>query len=240
MLEKKRILIVDDDCDLSMIVQDMLEDYGYQVTLAESSEKAYELLETNSYHLIILDINLPGTTGFEVCQELRKVSTVPVVFASARTSETDKITGLDLGGDDYLAKPYSLKELLSRVNSLIRRTYGYTEQSHAYVLGEGTDHCIRISTGDRVVTCNGEKVSLSLKEFDLLAALAAHKNEAIKKEKLLETVWGTFSEVEMSTLTVHIRWLREKLEVDPSKPVYLKTVWGIGYMLADNESSSTT
>ena len=226
---KKKILIVDDDKDLSMIVQDMLEDYGYQTALALSAEQAYEKMAADSYHLILLDINLPESNGFEVCQELRKISTVPIIFASARTSEDDKVTGLDMGADDYLAKPYSLKEMLSRVNSLIRRTYGFHEEGSTYYLGENKEICV--STESRSVTKKGEPISLSLKEFDLLVCLATHKNESMSKETLLQEVWGTFSEVEISTVAVHIRWLREKLEEDPSNPKIIKTVWGIGYML---------
>ena len=226
---KRKILIIDDDKDLSMIVQDMLEDYGYQTALALSAEEAYEKMAADSYHLILLDINLPENSGFEVCQELRKVSTVPIIFASARTSENDKVTGLDMGADDYLAKPYSLKELLSRVNSLLRRTYGFSEEDSTYYLGENKEICI--STVSRSVTRRGEKVSLSLKEFDLLVCLAAHMNESMSKETLLQEVWGTFCEVELSTVAVHIRWLREKLEEEPSHPKLIKTVWGIGYML---------
>lgn len=124
----KQILIIDDDEDLSFIISDMLEDYGYDVTCAKDSDEAFALLADNTYHLILLDINLPDTTGFELCKELRQVSTVPVIFASARTSETDRITGFDIGGDDYLPKPYSMKELLSRVNALIRRTYGFSKE----------------------------------------------------------------------------------------------------------------
>lgn len=226
---KRKILIIDDDKDLSMIVQDMLEDYGYQTALALSAEEAYERMAADSYHLILLDINLPESSGFEVCQELRKVSTVPIIFASARTSENDKVTGLDMGADDYLAKPYSLKELLSRVNSLLRRTYGFSEEDSTYYLGENKEICI--STVSRSVTRRGETVSLSLKEFDLLVCLAAHMNESMSKETLLQEVWGTFCEVELSTVAVHIRWLREKLEEEPSHPKLIKTVWGIGYML---------
>lgn len=226
---KRKILIIDDDKDLSMIVQDMLEDYGYQTALALSAEEAYEKMAADSYHLILLDINLPESSGFEVCQELRKVSTVPIIFASARTSENDKVTGLDMGADDYLAKPYSLKELLSRVNSLLRRTYGFSEEGSTYYLGENREICI--STVSRSVTRRGETVSLSLKEFDLLVCLAAHMNESMSKETLLQEVWGTFCEVELSTVAVHIRWLREKLEEEPSHPKLIKTVWGIGYML---------
>lgn len=226
---KRKILIIDDDKDLSMIVQDMLEDYGYQTTLAQSAEEAYEKMAADSYHLVLLDINLPQSSGFEVCQELRKISTVPVIFASARTSEDDKVKGLDMGADDYLAKPYSLKELLSRVNSLLRRTYGFQEEGSTYYLGENREICI--STVSRSVTRNGKAVSLSLKEFDLLVCLAAHRNESMSKETLLQEVWGTFCEVELSTVAVHIRWLREKLEEEPSHPKLIKTVWGIGYML---------
>ena len=120
-----KVLIIDDDEDLSFIISDMLEGYGYHVTCAENSEKAFELLESNTYHIILLDINLPDADGFEICTELRRTSTTPVIFASARTSETDRITGFDIGGDDYLPKPYSMKELLSRVNALVRRTYGF-------------------------------------------------------------------------------------------------------------------
>lgn len=220
----RKILIIDDDEDLSVIVSDMLEDYGYHVTLAADSEQAYFLLEKNKYDLIILDINLPQETGFEVCRELRKVSTVPIIFASARTDENDRIIGLDIGGDDYLPKPYSLKELLSRVNALMRRTYGFGGQDKSYRIG-----ALDIDIGSRIVKKNGEVTSLSLKEFDLLAYMLEHKNEALHKETLLREVWGTYSEVEVSTVAVHIRWLREKLEKDPANPELVKTVWGIGY-----------
>ncbi len=230
----RHILIVDDDVDLSGIVCDMLEDNGYKVTLAETSEKAYELLECNTFHLILLDINLPRITGFEVCKELRRISSIPIIFASARTSEDDKVKGLDMGGDDYLAKPYSLKELLSRINSLLRRTYGYEENNDVYFFG--TKKEIYLSIKDRQVTKNGILINLSLKEFELLAYMADHPNESLHKETLLREVWGTFSEVEISTVAVHIRWLREKIENDPSKPEIIKTVWGIGYRLDGGEN----
>ncbi len=225
-MSQKHILIIDDDEDLSFIITDMLESYGYTVTCAPDSETAFALLSENTYHLILLDINLPDTTGFALCKELRQVSTVPVIFASARTSETDRITGFDIGGDDYLPKPYSMKELLSRVNALMRRTYGFTEEEKIVEFGNVT-----VNITARTVIKNGEAVPLSLREFDLLACLCEHKNTAVSKEKLLSEVWGAFSMVEPSTLTVHIRWLREKLEEDPAKPVYIKTVFKVGYML---------
>ena len=226
----KEILIVDDDKDLSFIISEMLESYGYSVTTAASGDEAFSLLSQRTYHLILLDINLPDTTGLELCSELRKVSQVPVIFASARTSESDRITGFDIGGDDYLPKPYSMKELLSRVNALIRRTYGFSEQEKVVSFGN-----ISVNITARSVTRDGAPVSLSLREFDLLAYLCEHKNNAVAKDKLLSEVWGAFSEVEPSTLTVHIRWLREKLESDPANPQYIKTVYKVGYMLEVKE-----
>lgn len=227
---ERNILIIDDDEDLSFIISEMLQSYGYYVTCAENRETAFDLLSENTFHLILLDINLPDTTGFELCRELRRASTVPVIFASARTSETDRITGFDIGGDDYLPKPYSMKELLSRVNALIRRTYGFNEEERIVSFGNVT-----VNVTARTVIKNGEAVSLSLREFDLLAYLCKHKNTAIPKDKLLSEVWGAFSMVEPSTLTVHIRWLREKLEDEPAKPKYIKTVFKVGYMLEVSE-----
>lgn len=221
-----KILIIDDDEDLSFIISDMLEGYGYNVSCAENSEKAFELLENNTYHIILLDINLPDAEGFEICSELRKTSTTPVIFASARTSETDRITGFDIGGDDYLPKPYSIKELLSRINALVRRTYGFSQQETVVTFGN-----IQVNLTARTVSKNGNPVSLSLKEFDLLSYLCQHKNVAVEKEKLISEVWGAFSTVEPSTLTVHIRWLREKLEDNPASPKYIKTKHRVGYIL---------
>lgn len=226
----KKILIIDDDTALAEITSDMLKAYGYQVNIARNAEEAYSLLAVNSYHLILLDVNLPRESGFELCSELRKVSSVPIIFASARSSENDRITGFDIGGDDYLLKPYSLKELLSRVNALYRRTYGFHEEEKLYRIGD-----IEIQATARVVTKNGVKVSLSLKEFDLLLYLAGNLNKTVPKEKLLREVWGIYSEAEIATVAVHIRWLREKLESDPANPVYIKTVWGIGYSLSLTE-----
>lgn len=222
----KKILIVDDDEDLSYIISEMLEDYGYRVNRAETAGKAFDMLAESKYHLVLLDINLPETTGFEICRELRRVSSVPVIFASARTSENDRITGFDIGGDDYLPKPYSMKELLARVNALIRRAYGFSEEEKIVSFGD-----VSVNITARTVTKGGRAVSLSLREFDLLSFLCEHRNTALEKDRLLSEVWGALSLVEPSTLTVHIRWLREKLEDDPARPKYIKTVFKVGYML---------
>lgn len=224
------ILIIDDDKDLGEITSDMLESYGYSVTRVLDSEDAYEILSHKVFHLILLDINLPFESGFEVCKEIRKVSSVPIIFASARTAEKDKIEGLDIGGDDYISKPYSLKELLSRVNALIRRTYGFKNESKLIKIRD-----LEIDENKRIVKKKGKEVSLSLKEFDLLVYMAKNKNKSLKKEELLKAVWGAFTDIELSTVAVHIRWLREKLEDNPSSPSMIKTVFKVGYTLSDEE-----
>ena len=227
---EKKILLVDDDRDLAEIIQDMLKTYGYEVKIVESCEETFEILKKEQFSLMILDINLPDGTGFEVLKELRRVSKVPVIFASARTSEDDKITGLEMGGDDYLAKPYSLKELIARVNALMRRTYGTEERESIYEFGS-----VRVDIGMRKVERGGKEVKLALKEFDVLAYLCRQKNQVVKKEELLHEVWGAFSEAEIATVAVHIRWLREKLEDNAAEPKWIKTVWGVGYCLCAEE-----
>ena len=171
---------------------------------------------------------MPGETGLEFCRELRKMSSKPVIFISANDSEDDRIKGLNIGGDDYMGKPFSLKELLSRVNSLMRRTYGIGYDAVSISIGD-----IVINPVTRTVLKKDKEIKLSLKEFDVLLYLAKHKNSVVKKDTLFNEVWGMFCEYEASTVSVHIRWLREKLEDDPSKPEYIKTVWGVGYNLCD-------
>jgi DNA-binding response OmpR family regulator len=231
-MKKQEILIVDDDKDLAMITGDMLEDYGYQVQMTTSAEEAYDLLSNRQFKLILLDINLPGETGFDFCLQVRKNSTIPVIFVSASTSETDRVKGLDIGADDYLLKPYSLQELLSRINANIRRAYGYIKEKQ---LMKCVDLTIDMTA--RTVSRDEKNINLSLKEFDLLIYLIIHRNTVIKKEELLSEIWGIFSEVEISTVAVHIRWLREKLEKNPSEPKMIRTVWGVGYILIDGEDA---
>lgn len=228
---KKRILIIDDDADLSMLIADMAEDNGYSVSYAGNLKDAYNLLEDINPHLILLDINLPDGTGFELCRELRQKSNVPVIFASARNDEEDKISGLDMGGDDYLAKPYSIKVLMSKINSLMRRTYGEYKLEEKLILKVSDELKIEIDKNARQILKNGDKVELAPKEYDLFMYLYEHRGMVIKKEKLINEIWGPYSAVEQSTLTVHIRWLREKFEMNSSKPEFIKTVWGIGYMM---------
>ena len=225
-MERKQILLVDDDTALAQIMAQMLEGCGFAVTKAETAAEAYDLLGAQRFHLLLLDINLPDATGFELCAELRKVSSVPVIFASARTAEDDRIKGLEIGADDYLPKPYSMRELLAHVNAVMRRTYGFSAAGEPVRFGD-----VEVKTASCSVTKNGVPVSLAQREFDLLSYLCRHRNTAIEKDRLLSEVWGAFSDVEPVTLAVHIRWLREKLEDDPTHPKYIKTVWKLGYML---------
>ena len=229
----RKILIVDDDKDLTYIMAKMLADHGYEVECACTVEEAEGLLSKGGHHLILLDINLPDSDGYDLCKRLRRVSEVPVIFASARTAENDRIKGYDIGGDDYLSKPYSMKELLSRVNALMRRTYGFGRDEENLSFGD-----VVVDKNSRKVTRGGNEVNLSLREFDLLSYLLDNSGKALPKEKIISDVWGSFADVEPSTLTVQIRWLREKLEEDPSSPRYIKTIRGIGYKL-DPEGSLT-
>lgn len=218
------IHIIDDDVSMAEIMSDTLEEYGFKTVISNTIEHAENVLAKQRVDLIILDINLPDGTGFDFCKDIRKFSNVPIIFASARTMVDDRIRSLDIGGDDFLSKPYSLKELVSHVNALIRRTYGFTEEENVF---EFSDVSVNLTL--RTVTRAGKPVNLALREFDLLAYLIEHKNTAMDKEKILSEVWGAFNAVEPSTLTVHIRWLREKLEDNPSDPKYFITVRGVGY-----------
>ncbi len=233
--DKRTILIVDDDADLSMLIQDMLEDNGYASLYAASIDEAYEVLTDNRCDLILLDINLLDGTGFTLCQELRQSSQIPIIFASARTSEDDKVNGLDMGGDDYIAKPYSLKELMSRIRSILRRTYGSDDDKSELLILNTDGNEIEINRHARTVGRNKRNVDMKPKEFDLLVYMAENRGRVLTKEQIMSAVWGLYSDVEPSTVAVHVRWLREKLEADPSHPQLIRTVWGTGYVLGDSE-----
>lgn len=219
------ILIVDDDADLSAIVARYLESEGFAVEHAASAEEAYDVLAARPFDLVLLDINLPGDDGFAACAALRRASDVPIVFASARTSETDRIVGLDTGGDDYLPKPYSLRELLAHVNALLRRSQGRAGSAGG-VLAAGR---FALDEGAGTLAKDDAVLALSPKEYGLARFLIAHEGEVVSKDRLLAEVWGAFSEVEPQTVSVHMSWLRAKVEDDPTRPAYFKTVRGRGY-----------
>ena len=222
-----KILIIDDDEDLSFIISDMLEGYGYQVTWAEDSEKAFDLLERNTYHLILLDINLPDADGFEICQELRRTSTTPVVFASARTSETDRITGYDIGGDDYLPKPFKTAELLARVRAMLRRKDNYTPD----LLTVGN---LILNRSTYEIIFGNSRRTLSGKEFQVLEMLMEKPNMIVTIEEIMTHIWGWDAEVDTSVIWVHISNIRKKLEA-VSSPFTVRFVRNGGYLLEEKK-----
>lgn len=227
------ILIVDDDADLSAITARFLESEGFAVSCAANAEDAYAFLESNPADLVLLDINLPTDDGFALCRELRRASTVPIIFASARTSETDRIAGLDIGGDDYLPKPYSLRELLSHVKALLRRASDFAQQHDAaFRAGPFT-----IDEAAGVVAKNGEAIALSPKEFALACRLMREPGRAVSKEQLVRELWGMFSDVEPQTVSVHMNWVRAKLEDNPQAPVHFKTIRGKGYLFDPSDGT---
>ncbi len=227
---RRKILLVEDTPELNDIIAIYLEEEGFAVHSAYSIEDTVQALSKEAFDLLILDINLPDGDGLNFLEDLRKTSTVPVIFASARTSETDRIRGFQRGGDDYLPKPFSLEELSVRVRALLRRTYG-PEQ------GELRCGHLRLCDHSSSVFVHGEEKALSPKEFSLLRYFMENPNRILGKELLMDAVWGSYSEVEPSTLPVHIRWLREKIEEDPAKPEILKTVWAKGYKFVCEEES---
>lgn len=214
------LLVVEDDRDLAAIMKRFLESEGFAVGVADSAEGAYELLERNGYALIVLDVNLPGDDGITLCRHLRTVSSTPVLFASARVGDDARVLALEGGGDAYLAKPFSLRELLAQINAILSRT-----RSEAPAMEGG----LVLDERGRRILKNGRPIELSPKEYELAAALMQHPGQALSKQQLLATVWGPFADVEPQTLAVHVSWLRGKLEDDPSRPVLFETVRGFGY-----------
>ena len=223
---EKDILIIDDDFDLAEITSDFLSDHGYVIMHAGNMEIADKMAQQFRFKLLLMDINLPDGTGFSLCENIRKKTNLPIIMISARTSDSDKTTGLDIGADDYIEKPYSLSELLSRVRALLRRSYQMSMDEEIFRFGT-----IAVEARLRKVTKNGTDITLSGKEFEILWYLIENKNKTVTKEQIFSAVWGPYHEAELSTVTVHIRWLREKLEKDASCPEFLKTRWGVGYCL---------
>lgn len=221
------ILLVEDDPTLSETLRYNLEREGYTVLPAMDGVVALELARSSQPDLVILDIMLPRLDGFSVCRILRQESDVPIIMLTARQDEVDRIAGLELGADDYVPKPFSLGELLARVRAIRRRTDRRSEGDRE-VLDAGD---LRIDTGSRRAWRDGGELNLSQKEFDLLTCLVRNRGMALSRDVLLERVWGYAFIGDSRTVDVHIRWLREKVEPDPGKPVYIQTVRGVGYRL---------
>ena len=223
--ETSRVLVVDDDPTVAEIVVRYLEREGYTVESAGDGHAALEQARSHLPDLVVLDLMLPGIDGLEVYRRLRALAPVPVIMLTARGEEDDRVVGLELGADDYVSKPFSPRELTARVKSVLRRAGGQIpSEEPGHIEANG----LVIDIGAREVRVEGERVTLTAREFDLLAFLARHPRRVFRREELLEHVWG-YTYGDTSTVTVHIRRLREKVERDPSNPRRLATVWGVGY-----------
>ncbi|MBR6069782.1 MAG: response regulator transcription factor [Ruminococcus sp.] len=214
------ILIVEDDRELASLLADFLRAEDYTVSAVESGERAVELFEKYGARLVVLDINLPDMNGFAVCSKLRKKADTPILIVSARTDKEDKLSGLDLGADDYIEKPYDIDILIAKIKGIFKRRYQREEIS-----ADG----VTLNLSDRTAVIDGEPVELPAKEFDLLALLIENQGKALRKEYLFSTVWGSDSDSELQTLHVHINRLRQKLGDDPKNAKRLLTMWGVGY-----------
>jgi len=244
--DRPTILVVDDEKTLRDMLEYNLRRQGYRVLAAADGNEAIRLAYAERPDLIILDIMLPGMSGFDVCRAVRKELTVPILMLSAREEEIDKVLGLELGADDYLTKPFGLRELLARVGAMLRRaemiraeTRKGGSASERATGGTLVVNDLVINQSQRTVTRDGEQIELKPKEFDLLAFLAAHPMHVFSRESLLNSVWGLDFIGGDRTVDVHVRWLRAKLERDPSKPQLIQTVYGVGYKLNQPVTSAS-
>lgn len=214
------IIIVEDNEEIGGLLSDFLEEEGFDTYLAMTGEEALEVYEEDCAKLLIIDIMLPGMDGFAICSRIRENSNTPIIIVSSRDAKEDKLNGLMLGADDYIEKPYDIDILIAKVKGIFKRRYSTDEI---------IDDNIRIDKLGRHVYLDGNEIVMTAKEFDLLLYLMENKGKVLAKEELFNKIWGFDSESEPQTLTVHIKWLREKLEKDPKKPEKILTVWGVGY-----------
>jgi len=214
------ILIVEDNKEIGNLLEKYLRKKNYVVSVADSGEKAMRLFETYGAKLIILDLMLPGIDGFAVCSKIRETSNAHILIASAKNEKEDKLKGLNLGADDYVEKPYDIDILLAKINGIFKRKYAKE------VIVDGK---LSLNTVTKSLQVDGKDVVVTSMEFELLKLLMENKGVTLKKEYLFNNIWGSDSESEIQTLTVHIKWLREKIEEDPKKPKHIITVWGVGY-----------
>ena len=214
------ILIVEDNKEIGGLLETFLRKNNFIVSVADSGEKAMRLFEMYGAKLVILDLMLPGIDGFAVCSKIRETSNAHILIASARTEKEDKLKGLNLGADDYVEKPYDIDILLAKINGIFKRKYGKE------VIVDGK---LSLNTVTNSLQVEGKDVEITSKEYELLKLLIENKGVTLKKEYLFNNIWGSDSESEIQTLTVHIKWLREKIEENPKKPKHIITVWGVGY-----------
>lgn len=235
-MEKKTILIVEDDDAVAKGITFGLKDEGFTPLRAASAEQAAELMKEHSPELIILDIRLPGMNGFDYCRKLRAEGhTLPVLMLTARDEETDKVLGLEIGADDYMVKPFSLRELVSRIRALLRRSYGELSRREGNKIMRFGD--VEIDTDRLLVAKGGEEIELTPLEYKLLKLFIDNPRTPLSRDRILKTVWGSSTYYgDERTVDVHVRHLREKLEDNPSSPVWIRTVRNLGYIFSVKES----
>ena len=231
-MESKKVLIIEDDVNIASLERDYLEANGYETETEHNGSDGLKTALNHDFSCIIVDIMLPGMDGFEICRRIRKEKDVPLIIATAKKEDIDKIRGLGIGADDYIVKPFSPSELVARVSAHINR-YERLVSKNGEASTEKNDiietGSIKIDKPARRVFVDGKEIILSNKEFDLLLFLATNPNIVFSRDQLFDRIWGLDSFGETSTVTVHINKLREKIEKDMSKPQYIETVWGAGY-----------
>ncbi len=223
----KRVLVVDDEKLIVKGIKFSLEQEGLVVDCAYDGEEAVAAARATSYDVILLDLMLPKLSGFEVCQQIREFSDVPIIMLTAKSEDIDKIMGLEYGADDYITKPFNILEVKARIKAILRRSRKQSEAaSEENILSAGD---IRLEKDGRRVFLRGQEVNLTAKEFDLLELLMTNPNKVYSRENLLNIVWGYEYPGDVRTVDVHVRRLREKIEQNPSEPDYIHTKWGVGY-----------
>jgi len=225
-----KVLVVEDDPNLLEALKYNLQKESYDVVITIDGEQAIAIARREKPDLVILDVMLPKMNGFEVCSILRKEMTAPILILTARADETDKIVGLEIGADDYMTKPFSMRELLARVRAMLRRSK-MTEAPPIVETSSIKIGKLEVDIARHRVSLSGAALELTPKEFDLLAFLARHRGMVFSREQLLEKIWGYDYAGDTRTVDVHVRWLRQKIEADPGHPVHLLTVRGTGYKL---------
>ena len=220
----KKVLVVDDEKLIVKGIRFSLEQEGMQVDCAYDGQEALDMIRGNSYDVILLDVMLPKFTGYEVCQQVREFSDVPIIMVTAKDDDMDKILGLEYGADDYITKPFNILEVKARIKAIMRRSSKKEEETKEATYGDLTIDC-----SSRRVYVEGKEANLTAKEFDVLELLVFHPNKVYDRDALLDLVWGKDYPGDARTVDVHIRRLREKIEKNPSEPKYVHTKWGVGY-----------
>lgn len=226
-----RILIIEDEATIAQLQRDYFELNGYLVELCHTGDEGLRLALDNEFDLIIVDLQLPGMNGFDLCSQIRQAKEVPILVVSAKKEEIDKIRAFNLGADDYITKPFSPSELVARAKAHLARYERLIGKKEPNLGSEIHIHSLVIDTAARRVYVRKQEVLFTAREFSLLEFLANHPNRVFSKTELFERIWGMDSNGDIATVTVHVRRLREKIEVDPSNPQYIETVWGAGYRL---------